>query len=739
MFPFNGATQVDTLSTYAELKNYQGNRDSVYLSHHRYFGLFTQSECDDEDYGTNVITFFRGCWTRSFVNYSPRFWEIGGLSKDGQIPMVRTEADAINSAALAAFEAGGGIIEIDSMYPVKKQINLFTNNTYLGTSDSSGFYREIPPKTILTTNIGVGDNKIYVLDNAGFETFQKINIASAQAYDSLAGHVSYTASIPQNDTTILLSGRTIRKEMEAGDSVSLFYSMMGPGTSSLGNVFLKNLVFHGNRKDYSLSYDWRVNTTLSIPTTESSLIEKCRFYEIPAENIFLCGAMVIDCSGDSFNGSALHFSCNRDSIFTEVMYNQFSKLNEVGDEIMSHSEGGLTFSAKVRNLRVAYNEVNGSREAGIGRFDRNDYNNEITDNLISSDSDPIKFIGFYEGENLIYNNKQGNNLMAFEQRFTVASKPVDLYSCQGTSSMDEPLSIGDTITIVLDTLEVTRPNENFVKCLIPVYDDRYFHLANMEIRTDSLSIHHSWVFDRDTGICEGLVFDNGHREGLYGKGNWGYDGCSSKGGCTEIAISFVVHSLPSCEPIVNCPLEGIQISYDGDLNTWAHPPEVPQETLFFDSAALGLPFLSQTSGDSESDFLASVCPGQAIIINDNHFDQPGDYQMVLQNKAGCDSVVNIQIVELSAGDTKCLPLNASGADDVVNLFPNPANDWLHIESQKVIEKIRLFSITGQLERSYLLDDRFDININLSQLSSGVKVIVISFEDGQHARLRVLKK
>jgi hypothetical protein len=117
----------------------------------------------------------------------------------------------------------------------------------------------LPPYAVLTDTARLDDDKILVNSNAGFRTFHKINIAEGQAFDSLAGHVAYTASISYafgGDSTIFLSGRNIQREMLPGDSVSLFFPMMTPRYTDLDSVYLLNLVFDGNRDAYHLNYDW---------------------------------------------------------------------------------------------------------------------------------------------------------------------------------------------------------------------------------------------------------------------------------------------------------------------------------------------------------------------------------------------------------------------------------------------------------------------------------------------------
>ena len=141
--------------------------------------------------------------------------------------------------------------------------------------------------------------------------------------------------------------------------------MMKARFGKTDSIHIKNLIFNGNRPFYNLNFDWRVNKTIPMPTSTYCLIEECRFYQIPAENVFVCGATFRDCSGTDLNGSAIHFSCNSFDRPTDILYNKFSRSNQVGDSTMRHSEAGFTFSANVQNLRIAYNEMDQIEESGV--------------------------------------------------------------------------------------------------------------------------------------------------------------------------------------------------------------------------------------------------------------------------------------------------------------------------------------------------------------------------------------
>lgn len=618
--------QVDTAGTYFNLILYGGSADSVYVNHVRYHGLFVKGNCNSTNYGT---TFLAGsnCWQRVHTNFLPRYWALTGQTPSNLVGPVWKEVDAINAAAYAAWSHGGDTIEIDSMVSIDRSVLALNKNTYWGTTDTSGFVRVDPPKTILTDTAHLGDGKIHVEDNLGFRTFQKINIAQGQGYDSIAGHASYTASVSQSlggDSTIFLSGLSIQRKMLPGDSVSLFFPMVKDVSLGTDSMHFINLIFDGNRSQYTLNYDWRTNATIRLPTSIGSSIENCRFYNIPNENIFVCGIDVKNCSGAGFNGSAVHFSCNSSGSPTAILYNQFDRLNEVGDAVMQHSEAGFTFSAKVRDFHMSYNTITNMHEDGVGVFANDDSSNVITDNLLETNAQNVSFLPFYQhaATNVIYNNKNPNNAdLSVDSCIVLQPQLTTVKPCMGNSSMNQPLQLGDTISIAFDSLLVRNSNESYVKQIVPLFSDSLFQLTGASVNTPLLAPDHNWNF-KDTNSFAGLEFDNGHRDGVLSSGNWGYEPCGTVGGCTSVSFSFVVKSLPQHTMVVGCPLKGVKVIYDGELGTWDSSVVCNNQPVWFDSVKLGQPVVQG------SDTCAIIKPRASIQLTNTivqlHWDTVTD-------------------------------------------------------------------------------------------------------------------
>jgi len=67
-------------------------------------------------------------------------------------------------------------------------------------------------------------------------------------------------------------------------------------------------------------------------------------------------------------------------------------------------------------------------------------------------------------------------------------------------------------------------------------------------------------------------------------------------------------------------------------------------------------------------------------------------------------------------------INTIIEDDLMKIYPNPANNYLVLELNKVINQIEIFSITGQ--EIFINDDSMKGNkvIDLSEFESGIYMV-----------------
>ncbi|MDI3521473.1 MAG: hypothetical protein PWR04_1461 [Anaerophaga sp.] len=80
-------------------------------------------------------------------------------------------------------------------------------------------------------------------------------------------------------------------------------------------------------------------------------------------------------------------------------------------------------------------------------------------------------------------------------------------------------------------------------------------------------------------------------------------------------------------------------------------------------------------------------------------------------------------------------INMAEVTDEVILFPNPAGDFISIRSEKIVEEVVIFNITGQ---PVLVVDHFNGRINVSALRSGIYIAKINLT-GNNSRILKFRK
>jgi hypothetical protein len=87
--------------------------------------------------------------------------------------------------------------------------------------------------------------------------------------------------------------------------------------------------------------------------------------------------------------------------------------------------------------------------------------------------------------------------------------------------------------------------------------------------------------------------------------------------------------------------------------------------------------------------------------------------------------------------------DATGIDDrnatVLRVFPNPASDYLRVESDAPVSTIGIFSITGSKITEYGGINENVRSINVSGLSRGIYILRIEFVSGKVLSRKFVKK
>lgn len=647
---------VDTLQNYQSLKVYNGSCDTIYIDNARTYGLFYRVAAGEENFGTLIGSNNNFAWKRIFLEYESRFWEYDEPTITIGPNRVVKEIDALNCAATAAYLDGGGIIRLDSMYEADLPLLVFPFCTYKGYGDAAGIRRFDSPFALLTTPAPVG-TKIFNLNTTeGFRKGQMPIIHYGSAFEQNSG-LSYQRILNLTPESVTISGQSgINYPVETGDTFAITFPLARPGIAEIiDSVHFDNLIFDGNWTNNPYTHDWRINTSLNLGGLKNSLIENCTFKDIPSENIFLCGTTVRNCTGNNFAGSALHFSCGMLERVTLAEYNVFEGLNQVGDEIMEHSEAAFTFSAQTKNIIVRYNHLITGGGYAWGKIGNDDYNDIITDNYFENfDSTfTIKNDHPYPDSFNFINNKMVGALMdtniyqdCFPENFHCIFSP-DM-PCDALTNCSNPLNEGDHFFVRIPVVKAIRTYENFVKAIRPIYDNTYFSLVRIQAEMDLLP-YHSWNFDANS---EKLIFDNGHRDGTYAPGNYGYEGCSEEISCRSFIFEFSVNSLPmqgQPQPAA-CFFEGLELTFDGDFFTWEYPPEC-QNRIIPCVSSTGSPYLADgQTNDGDGDGY-SGCSGDC---DDNNINiNPGVIELCNLIDDNCNDEIDEIFDNDNDGFTTC--------------------------------------------------------------------------------------
>lgn len=100
---------------------------------------------------------------------------------------------------------------------------------------------------------------------------------------------------------------------------------------------------------------------------------------------------------------------------------------------------------------------------------------------------------------------------------------------------------------------------------------------------------------------------------------------------------------------------------------------------------------------------------------------------------------NIIISDINTGFylVKESSLNTNDFEEVpLQIYPNPADQFVNLQSSdKTIKNVSIYNMNGQLAKSFSLSDNFDVQLDVSNLSSGVYLMEINHNQKQKLIIR----
>ncbi|UTN05116.1 T9SS type A sorting domain-containing protein [Flavobacterium bizetiae] len=143
-------------------------------------------------------------------------------------------------------------------------------------------------------------------------------------------------------------------------------------------------------------------------------------------------------------------------------------------------------------------------------------------------------------------------------------------------------------------------------------------------------------------------------------------------------------------------------------------------------------------------FSFSVNAQQKLIFN---YDQAGNQIIRELCLSGCSSSAkqvkeNTEVKEIEALAEE--DLLKFSKEDVISYYPNPVKEELYIKwevkDNDYVSSIQVFSITGQLLKTYPLMARNDShNIPFQDYSTGVYVVILYCSSGDPKTIKIIKQ
>jgi hypothetical protein len=90
------------------------------------------------------------------------------------------------------------------------------------------------------------------------------------------------------------------------------------------------------------------------------------------------------------------------------------------------------------------------------------------------------------------------------------------------------------------------------------------------------------------------------------------------------------------------------------------------------------------------------------------------------------------------GNYESISAVANIKEDIsIDLFPNPTQDILHVQSVEMMKLVTVRNLMGQVVQNIELNDN-EISVDLSHISSGNYFVTIKTDDGRLATKKIVK-
>lgn len=321
-------------------------------------------------------------WERDWdkIHVQPEWWECGGYNTFGNLENntpneVLNDNDRIIQAT--NLSEGTKIVLTNREYIIDKSIMLKDYQKL----DGNGAVLKRKPMIALTYTAN-GTNQITVSDGSYFRAGNQIRLGTETTlvYGSVilskSGNVlTLNNTIPTSSNRIFLSLTMV--SLTRTDETST------PQAISYG-CEIYNVVFDGSMSSTDYKYwdgdNWTITGNVYVGSDYPGLwIHKCKFFNIPQENIYLGSGLVENCYAENGNGSFIHFNNNNTQNISkseiDKRYGVIIRDNIIIDFCktdIGHNEGVFTFSEYNPFVRILNNKIYGSNRGILGYMSPDD-------------------------------------------------------------------------------------------------------------------------------------------------------------------------------------------------------------------------------------------------------------------------------------------------------------------------------------------------------------------------------
>lgn len=333
---------------------------------------------------------------------------------------VTDDTDALNAAIVQAQVFPKGIIQLKpgAVYLISDELNYQNANSEFTVIGYGATIKRCDAITTTLSSAATSASTFIVVNDTGnFSVGQDVGVLDGTATYGGQGHaeVSIFPEITSisNDTIYLSAALSGPTNYAIGSTVFRSFDMLRETRVSVYGV-----TFDGNRNN-QVNFGWTHSQTID-KLEPGSVVQNCRFINIPNENIFYeVGVLITGNYADSLNGSFAHCTSSPyDLQGRNVLSNNIiSNASLVDRAIAGHNEAVFTCSAHTDTLIVSNNIVINSTNGFFGASNSSDDNViSITGNIVincksaveiqvrtADPNPPVAEPGFTVSDNIFYN------------------------------------------------------------------------------------------------------------------------------------------------------------------------------------------------------------------------------------------------------------------------------------------------------------------------------------------------